>query len=199
MEVVTKKASLNRGLLLGLFSWAILFCVFSGPVLAQSTASLNGTVSDPAGAVLPNAKVTAVNQATGVESATQTDGAGAYLFPSLPIGTYRIVVTAPSFKSKEISDLKLEVATAVTQNVQLEIGEASEKVVIIAESVLVDTATTGLGQVINDKTVQESAQRPPLYRPQPAHSRDDYSTGQWFSFRSSAWPGIVRNQYRRSA
>jgi len=156
MEVVAKKASLYRRLFLGLFSWAILFCVLTGLALAQSTASLNGTVSDPAGAVLPNAKVTAVNQATGVESATQTDGAGAYLFPSLPIGTYRIVVTAPSFKSKEISDLKLEVATAVTQNVQLEIGEASEKVVIIAESVLVDTATTGLGQVINDKTVQDN-------------------------------------------
>lgn len=138
--------------------FCVLLVLLSGlgsAAFAQSSASLSGTVTDATGAVVPGAKVVTINQATGVESATQTDTAGAYLFPALPIGVYRIEVRAPSFQTAVISALKLDVATAVTQNVQLTVGEASEKVVITAETELVDTGTTGMSQVINDKTVQE--------------------------------------------
>jgi len=124
-------------------------------MLAQSSASLGGTVADSSGGAVPNAKVVATNQATGVESATQTDTAGAYLFPSLSIGIYRIHVTAPSFQTAAISNLKLDVATAVTQNIQLKVGQTSEMIEIYAEAGLVDTTTTSMSQVIDDKTVQE--------------------------------------------
>ncbi len=133
-----------------LFSFALC-----GSVHAQSTASLNGTVTDATGAAVPNAKVRAINQATGIESVTQTGGAGAYLFPSLPIGTYRLEVSATSFQTAVISNLKLEVATSVTQNVQVKIGEATEKIEIVADAAIIETTTNSMGQVINDKTVQE--------------------------------------------
>jgi hypothetical protein len=123
--------------------------------MAQSTASLSGIVTDPAGAAVPNAKVTVTNQATGVSSSSQTDSAGAYLFPSLPIGSYRIEVTASGFQKAVISDLKLPVATNVTQNVQLKIGQTAETVEIHADAAVIDTTTNSMGQVINDKTVQE--------------------------------------------
>jgi hypothetical protein len=135
--------------------FVVLLAGFGRAALAQSTAALGGTVTDATRAIVPNAKVVATNQATGVESATQTDTAGAYLFPSLPIGIYRIQVTAPGFQSAIVSNLKLDVATAVTQNIQLKIGEAAEKIEIIADAALVDTTTTSMSQVINDKTVQE--------------------------------------------
>jgi hypothetical protein len=122
---------------------------------AQSTAALNGTVTDPAGAAVPNARVVAKNQATDVESSTQTDSAGAYLFPSLPIGIYRIEVTGSGFQTAVITDLRLDVATAATQNIQLKVGEVTEHVTITAEPALVETATTSIGQVIDEKTVQE--------------------------------------------
>ncbi|MGB6835994.1 MAG: TonB-dependent receptor [Candidatus Acidiferrum sp.] len=122
---------------------------------AQSTASLNGTVVDPTGAGVPNAQVVVKNEATGVASKTQTDGAGAYLFPSLAIGSYRIEVTANGFQMAVLTDLKLEVATSVTENITLKVGEVSEQVLITAEPALVETTTTSIGQVINDKTVQE--------------------------------------------
>lgn len=134
---------------------AILSAVLGSYVFAQSTATLNGTVTDPTGASVANAKVVATNQATGVETTTQTDTAGAYLLPSLPIGIYRIQVTASGFQSSIISGLKLEVASAVTQNIQLKVGEAAEKIEILADAAIVDTTTTSMGQVINDKTVQE--------------------------------------------
>lgn len=155
MEVALKNLIGNRNFLLRAFLLVVLSAVLGSNILAQSSAALNGTVTDATGAVVPNAKVVATNQATGVESVTQTDSAGAYLYPSLPIGNYRIQVTVPGFQSAIVSNLKLDVATAVTQNVQLKIGEAAEKVVIIAEAALVDTTTTSVGQVINDKTVQE--------------------------------------------
>jgi hypothetical protein len=135
--------------------FVVLLAGFGGAALAQSTAALNGTVTDATGAIVPNAKVVATNQATGVESATQTDTAGAYLFPSLPIGIYRIQVTAPGFQSAIVSNLKLDVATAVTQNIQLSVGQATEKIEIMADAALLETATTSMSQVINEKTVQE--------------------------------------------
>jgi len=155
MEVAAAKFMGSRNLFLRAFLLVALSAVLGTNALAQSTASISGTVSDATGAVVVNAKVVATNQGTGVESATQTDTAGAYLFPSLPIGIYRVQATAPGFQSAIISNLKLEVATAVTQNVQLSIGQAAEKIEIMADAALVDTATTSMSQVINDKTVQE--------------------------------------------
>jgi len=134
---------------------AVLLSSLSGATFAQSTASLNGIVTDATGAAVPGAKVVAANQATGIESTTQSDNAGAYLFPALPIGTYRVEVSASNFQTAVISNLKLDVATAVTQNIQLKIGEASEKVVIVAEAAVIDITTNSMGQVISDKTVQE--------------------------------------------
>src|ERR1700726_2108957 len=137
----------------------VLLCALSVNVsvvaLGQSTAALSGTVTDPSAGGVPNAKVIATNQAIGVASATQTDAAGSYLFPSLPIGVYRIEVSCSGFQTATVSNLKLEVASAVTQNIQLTVGTASQTVEINADAAVVETSTTGLGQVINDKTVQE--------------------------------------------
>jgi carboxypeptidase family protein/TonB-dependent receptor-like protein len=125
------------------------------PANAQSTATLQGTVTDPAGATVPNAKVVATNEATGVQSETVSDSAGAFLFPSLSIGTYKLEITASGFQKIVLTGLKLDVATAVAENVQLTVGAATESIEIVADAPLIDTVTTGVGQVINDKTVQE--------------------------------------------
>jgi len=123
--------------------------------LGQSTATLSGTVTDASGGTVPNAKVVATNQATDVASVTQTDAAGSYLFPSLPIGVYRIEVRCPGFRTASVSNLKLEVATAATQNIQLEVGQASQRIEIVADATVLETSTTSMGQVLNDKTVQD--------------------------------------------
>jgi Carboxypeptidase regulatory-like domain/TonB dependent receptor len=132
----------------------VLSC-FAGIVFGQSTASLSGTVTDASGATVPNARVLVINQGTGIASSSQTDAAGAYLFPSLPIGTYRVEVSASSFQTAVIGNLKLEVATATTQNFQLKVGETTQRLEIVADAAVVETTTNSLGQVINDKTVQE--------------------------------------------
>jgi hypothetical protein len=133
----------------------VVCLAFSAPANAQSTAALNGTVTDATGASVPNAKVVLRNTATSVEWTSQTDGAGAYLFPSLPIGLYRVEVSAPSFQTTVINGLQLQVATAVTKDIQLQLGQVTQQVVITSEAPIVETATNGVGQVLNDKTVQE--------------------------------------------
>jgi len=141
--------------LVRLFTVLLLSVFLGGVAHAQSTASLNGTVTDPAGNAVVGAKVAVINQATGVESDGTTDSAGAYLFPSLPIGLYRIEYSATGFETGVLKDLKLDVAMVVTRNLQLKVGQVTEQVVITAEAALVETATPSLGQVINDKTVQD--------------------------------------------
>jgi hypothetical protein len=142
-----------------LFTMIILLFILSvslcSPAQAQSTAQLNGTVSDASGAAVPSAKVILRNVATSEEWDTQTNSAGLYVFPSVPPGIYRITATQAGFQTLVVTDLRLDVATSVTKDLQLTIGSVSQQVQVTTEAPLIETSTTGVGQVINSKTVQE--------------------------------------------
>jgi hypothetical protein len=136
----------------------LLFLLYSCcnlSVRAQSTVELNGTVTDSTGAAVPNAKVVATNQATSVEWNTRTNGAGLYVFASLPPGNYQITVTNEGFQTLVVKDLRLDVATFVTRDLQLTVGSVSQRVEVTTETPLIETATTGVGEVINPKAVQD--------------------------------------------
>ena len=80
----------------------VLLCLLAGTVpvgQAQSTATLQGTVSDPNGNPIAGARVVARNQGTGVASETAADNAGQYLFATLPIGVYRVEYSQPGFET----------------------------------------------------------------------------------------------------
>ena len=137
-------------------SFAAALCLtFGTPVRAQSTATLQGTVTDPQGAVVPNAKVTVRSQATGAERITQTDAEGNYQVASLQPGLYRVEVQAQGFQAQAASDLSVEVARTVVQNFQLTVGNVTQEVTVTAVPPVVETATTSVGTVINQRTVQE--------------------------------------------
>lgn len=154
MEAVVNRWSFRDACLCAFLSVLVLSAL-AIPATAQSTSSLSGVVTDATGASVPNAKVTATNKATGVSSTTETDNAGAYLFAALPIGVYNIEITASGFQKAVVTDLDLPVATSVTRNIALKIGEASVTVEITADAVMLDTTTNSMGQVINDKYVQD--------------------------------------------
>lgn len=134
---------------------AVLLMVFVIPAGAQSTATLRGTVTDPSGAVIPNAKVTVRNQATGVEWETQTDAVGNYQVASLPVGLYRVEVQAPGFETIAITNLKLDVSQIVVQNFQLKVGGVTQEITVIGEAPVVESATITVGHVITERFVQE--------------------------------------------
>ena len=125
------------------------------PARAQSTATLQGTVTDAQGAAVPGAAVSVRNVATGVRRDVVTDGHGDYQVASLPVGLYRVEVSAPGFQTQVASDLRLEVARIVVQNFRLKLGGVAEEMTVTAEAPVIETATSAVGQVINQRTVQE--------------------------------------------
>jgi hypothetical protein len=122
---------------------------------AQSTGRIRGTVLDASGAGVPVSKVVVRNQSTGVEWTTQSDDAGLYLVPSLPPGTYQITVSKQNFQTAVISNLVLDVSTTVTQDIPLQVGQMSSQITITAEAPAIDNSTITIGQVVDQKTVQE--------------------------------------------
>ena len=123
--------------------------------MAQSTATLQGTVNDAKGAVLPNATVVVRNRSTSSERTTQTDSEGNYQLAALPPGVYSVEVRVEGFKTGVADSVTLEVAKTAVQNFQMDVGAISEQVLVSSDVPVIETATTSVGTVINQRTVQE--------------------------------------------
>jgi hypothetical protein len=134
---------------------SVVLLVMAVTAFGQSTATLQGTVTDQKGAVVPNATVTVRNQATSVERSTQTDSDGNYAIASLPVGTYSIQVEAQGFKRELVQNFAVEVGRTIQRNFELEVGTVSENITVTADAPVIETATTSVGTVINQRTVQE--------------------------------------------
>ena len=110
------------GPVLSLCVLALLVLVPCGLLLAGVTASISGTVTDPSGAIVAGATVTATNVETGVASTQTTNAQGFYSFPELPPGKYVLDVRQTGFKEYTQKDLVLEVNNALTIDVALQVG-----------------------------------------------------------------------------
>jgi Carboxypeptidase regulatory-like domain/TonB dependent receptor len=135
---------------------AITLLLSSGmAALAQSTGTIQGTITDESGAALASAQVTVRSLETGVERTTQTDSLGNYQVAALPVGVYRIEVQAQGFQPSTVNDLTLEVGRTVVQSFQMKVGGVAQTINITAEAGMLETTTSTVGQVIDQKTVQE--------------------------------------------
>ena len=124
-------------------------------VWAQSTAQINGTVKDQSGAVMPGVDVTVTQTATGLVRSTVTNESGAYTFPNLPIGPYRLEAALPGFRSYVQTGIVLQVNDSPVVAAVLTVGQVSEAVEVTADAALIETRTTGVGQVIDNQRVLE--------------------------------------------
>ena len=124
------------------------------PAWAQSTATLQGTVTDQQGAVVPGATIVVRNLATGVERSLVTDAAGEYLAASMAPGHYRIEVHLSGFQD-QTREVDLEVARTVVVNMRLGLSGVAESVSVTASTPIVETGTVSVGQIISQRTVQE--------------------------------------------
>jgi len=132
-----------------------MLVALSSSAFAQSTTTLQGSITDQSRHVISSAKVTLRNQATGFERIVQTDSDGNYQAAALPPGVYRVEAQAQGFGAQSVKDLTLEVSRVVVQNFQLKVGDVSQAVDVAAGAQAVETTTITVGQVINQKTVQE--------------------------------------------
>jgi len=120
---------------------------------AQASAGIAGTVTDPSGAVVPNANVTVTNEATSVSVNTTTSSAGTYAFRGLNPGKYKVIVEAQGFKQSVQQGVNVEVSTTATIDVQVTTGTASETVQVTAEQIALNTTAPELGSTIEPVVV----------------------------------------------
>ncbi len=133
-----------------------LSLAISARVFAQDTASITGTVIDPAGASVPNAHVALENREHGVHRETSTNTAGEFLVPGLPLGSYNLSISAPGFKKYEASKIVLRVAQSARVNVTLQVGAASEEITVSGENTAqVDTQSSELAGTITGKQISQ--------------------------------------------
>ncbi|HEX4066249.1 MAG TPA: carboxypeptidase regulatory-like domain-containing protein [Acidobacteriaceae bacterium] len=135
----------------------LLFALLSAlpAAWAQGLGSISGAVSDPSGAVIPSAKVTATQNATGTTTVVDTNSSGIFVFPSLLPATYSISIAATGFSSFTEKDLVLQANQSLTVNATLQVGTASQVVSVNANSVQVDTSSSTLSQVIDRAQVND--------------------------------------------
>ncbi len=140
-----------------LYAFALALCTaafMSVSANAQNIfGAIVGTVSDPSGAVLPGASVTATNLGTGQKRSVMTDGHGYYAILSLPRGNYRVDVDVHGFKHFSRSPIDVLVAEEARVDVTMQVGSASQKVVVTGAPPIMQTENASLGQVIQGTAV----------------------------------------------
>src|SRR5215472_4544117 len=137
------------------FAWlsAVVFLVPSA--FCQSTGGIQGIVTDPAGAPIPGASVTARSEGTGEERTTTTESSGDYLIPSLPVGNYRLDIKAPGMAPLAVTGLAVTVGGTTKQDAVMKIASAAESVEVVAAAPLVESSSVSVGTTISQTTVQE--------------------------------------------
>lgn len=121
-------------------AWAV-------PAMAQvaGAGSIQGTVTDPSGAVVPRAAITATNTATGVETVRLTTTAGFYVITPLPAGQYNVKVAAPGFQITTQQNVVVDALATVSVNIQLKVGSASQQVTVTESPTMLHTDDATLG------------------------------------------------------
>jgi outer membrane receptor protein involved in Fe transport len=153
----------------GTTSWCLavlgLLAALAAPALGQGTSGrILGRVADTTGAVLANVKVTLTNEATGLGRSVQTNDTGDYVLVEVVPGTYTVQFELTGFKKDVHRGVRVDVNQVVTLNASMAIGTTQETVEVTSEAPLVDTTSTQLGAVVNDRSVSKL----------PLNARDTY-------------------------
>lgn len=148
--------------------FAALLCFGLAAAWGQiSTGTIVGIVEDSTGAVVPNAEITLRQTATGETRHTRTTGSGEFHVPFLQVGQYTVTVAAGGFKTKAVTGITLQVDQTANLRIAIEVGAASETVEVTGAAPLVDSSTSSLGQVIENKQILDM----------PLNGRNPFSLG----------------------
>lgn len=133
----------------------LLFSAGARNLVSQEfRANLTGQVTDPSGAVIPNATVTAVMNTTQQTYTTKTTSAGVYYIPYVLPGTYTMTVKAQGFKSNVQENVLILAAQSRAVNFQLQVGSLSQSITVSSTPPLIDTASGSGGSVLQARAVQ---------------------------------------------
>lgn len=122
---------------------------------AISTAQISGMVQDASGLAVPGAEIRATQAETGLVRTAVSSADGTYSLTSLPVGPYRLEATKAGFSTYVQSGIVLQVGSNPTVDIGLKVGAVSEQVQVEANAALVETRSSGIGQVIDNQRVLE--------------------------------------------
>src|ERR1051326_8986180 len=145
-----------------LIASALFFCgllavlVWSPAAQAQqSTGSITGTVQDPSGAPVKDAKVSAKDVDRGTILTTQSNDSGAFTFPVVPVGTYQVRAEAKGFQTAVQAPFTLVLNQIARLDFQLKVGQVTETVEVTATAPLLQTETSLLGSVLENRSIEQ--------------------------------------------
>ena len=139
------------------FLLSLLVALFSAlPVSASGpTGTITGTIADPSGALIPKARVTVRNEGTNATREAQSNGDGDYTVALLPPGRYSVSVESKGFRRSVIHGVILDVDQTVRVDFALVMGAVTEEVTVTDTPPIVQTDTSTIGQVVNNRLVQD--------------------------------------------
>src|SRR5205807_8123312 len=123
-----------------------------------NTGGINGVITDPSGAVVPNTKVVAVNANTNAEYQTTTDSTGSYLLLDLPPGVYDVSVQAAGFLKTTMRGIVVRAQEAIQIDASLRLAAATEMVEVSAEAVQMNTESASVSATVNTQAISDLAQ-----------------------------------------
>lgn len=138
----------------GLFLVCAIISGIQG-LYGQGTARIVGVVSDAAGAVVPGADVSLVNDATGLREAVATDDGGRYNFTQLAVGNYRIDVSKPGFKKETRTAINLVAEQVYTADITLEVGNVTESVEVSSSAATIETAVSSVRATVRTELIED--------------------------------------------
>jgi hypothetical protein len=143
---------------LRMLSYVLLVVLLTIPFSLHAQVSpgaITGTVTDPTGAAVPGATVTAISTATAATNTTKSDGQGNFSLPQLPVGTYEVHVSQGNFKEFVVTSVQVHTATTTAVNAALQMGQVTEKVTVTATALQVQTTSAAVGEVVTGTQVRE--------------------------------------------
>lgn len=133
----------------------VLFLVFS-PCASAQTGSFSGTVTDSTGALIPEAKITALNVETGISRETETDESGTYRVTNLSPGVYDVSIEHEGFKSLLFSKVTLNVDAVLTLDARLTVSTVKESLVVSSDTIApVDLNDAQIGNLVNSRQMTD--------------------------------------------
>src|SRR5687768_12577879 len=129
--------------------------LFVSALAAQQRGSISGIITDASGGVLPGVTVTVTNEGTGSVYKSISLEQGVYQVPQLLPGFYSVVAEVPGFKQLRVEHVQLNVDQSVVQNLRLEVGEISEIVKVEGETALINTESSAVGHVVQNRQIIE--------------------------------------------
>jgi hypothetical protein len=135
-------------------SYGIIFLASVTALFGQADrATLNGTVTDPAGAVVPAVRVKLSQATTGFTRETLTSGAGTYIFPGLPVGAFELTVEKEGFAQATVKEVVLTVGQRATVNMTLSVASVATQVDVTAQAVELDKSSAEVATVIGSNDI----------------------------------------------